>query len=68
MRDGMTGESATVRLNIMRWIPAALGADRIATLLQSEFGHIALVGHAANARDEMHGLATDLLALTRVIQ
>ena len=50
-------------LNIMRWIPAALGAGRIATVLQSEFGRIALAGHATTARDEMHGFATDLLAL-----
>jgi len=50
-------------LNIMRWIPAALGAGKIATLLQSEFGRIALTAHAAAARDEMHGFATDLLTL-----
>ena len=50
-------------LNIMRWIPAALGAGKIAALLQSEFGRIALAGHAATARDEMHGFAADLLAL-----
>jgi ketopantoate reductase len=50
-------------LNIMRWIPAALGAGKIATLLQSEFGRIALAAHAATARDEMHGFAADLLAL-----
>ena len=50
-------------LNIMRWIPAALGAGKIAALLQSEFGRIALAGHAAAARDEMRGFADDLLAL-----
>ena len=50
-------------LNIMRWIPAALGAGRVAALLQSDFGRIALAGHAAAARDEMHSFATDLLAL-----
>jgi 2-dehydropantoate 2-reductase len=50
-------------LNIMRWIPAVFGAGKIAALLQSEFGRIALAGHAAAARDEMHGLAADLLAL-----
>jgi ketopantoate reductase len=51
------------RLNMMRWVPAALGAGRIAALLQSEFGRIALAGHAGTARAEMHGFATDLLAL-----
>ncbi len=50
-------------LNVMRWIPAALGARRIAALLESKFGRIALAAHAATARDEMHGFATDLLAL-----
>ena len=50
-------------LNVMRWIPAALGAGKIAALLQGEFGRIALAAHAANARDEMHGFAMDLLAL-----
>jgi 2-dehydropantoate 2-reductase len=50
-------------LNVMRWIPAALGAGKIAALLQSEFGRIALAAHATTARDEMHGFATDLLAL-----
>lgn len=50
-------------LNAMRWIPAALGAGKISTLLRSEFGRIALAAHAATARDEMHGFATDLLAL-----
>ena len=50
-------------LNIMRWAPAALGVGKVATVLQSEFGRIAIAGHAATARDEMHGFATDLLAL-----
>ncbi len=50
-------------LNVMRWIPAALGAKRIATLLQSEFGRIAIAGHAMTARTEMHGFAQDFLAL-----
>jgi len=50
-------------LNIMRWIPAVLGAGKIAGLLQSEFGRIALSAHAATARDEMREFATDLLAL-----
>ncbi|MDH3640519.1 MAG: NAD-binding protein [Gammaproteobacteria bacterium] len=50
-------------LNVMRWIPATLGARRITTVLQSEFGRIAIVGHATTAREEMHGFATDLLAL-----
>ena len=53
-------------LNVMRWIPAALGAGKIAALLQSEFGRIALAAHAATARNEMHGFATDLLALAGV--
>lgn len=50
-------------LNVMRWIPAALGAGKVASLLKSDFGRIALAGHAATARDEMCGFATDLLAL-----
>ena len=50
-------------LNIMRWIPPALGARRIKTVLQSDFGRIALAGHAATARTEMQGFATDLLDL-----
>ena len=48
---------------MMRRIPAALGARKIAALLQSDFGRIAPAGHAATARDEMHGFATDFLAL-----
>ena len=51
------------RLHVMRWIPAALGARKIASLLQSDFGRIALAAHAATARGEMHGFATDFLAL-----
>ena len=47
----------------MRWIPPALGARRIAALLQSEFGRIALAGHALTARDEIHDFAKDLLDL-----
>lgn len=50
-------------LNILRWIPAALGTGKIATLLQSEFGRIALAAHAATARAEMNNFATDLLNL-----
>lgn len=50
-------------LNVMRWIPAALGARRIASLLRSDFGRIALAAHASTARDEMRGFAADLLAL-----
>ena len=50
-------------LNIMRWIPAALGARKVGALLQSEFGRVALAAHAATARDEMRGFAADLLAL-----
>jgi len=50
-------------LNIMRWIPAALGAGKVAALLQSDFGRIALAAHAATARDEMHEFAADLLTL-----
>lgn len=50
-------------LNAMRWIPAALGARRIASLLRSDFGRIALAAHAATARDEMRGFAVDLVAL-----
>ena len=50
-------------LNLMRWIPATLGAGRIAALLQSRFGRVALAAHAVNARDEMHGFARDLLTL-----
>ena len=50
-------------LNFLRWIPAALGTGKIATLLQSEFGRIALAAHAATARAEMNNFATDLLNL-----
>jgi hypothetical protein len=50
-------------LNITRWIPPALAASKIVALLQSEFGRIALAAHAAAARDEMHGFATDFLDL-----
>lgn len=50
-------------LNVMRWIPPALGARKIAALLQSEFGRIALAAHAMTARDEMHNFANDLLDL-----
>lgn len=51
------------KLNVMRCVPTALGAGKIASLLQSDFGRIALAAHAATARDEMHGFASDLLAL-----
>ena len=50
-------------LNVMRWIPAALGAGRVSSLLQSDFGRIAIAGHAATAGAEMHGFANDFLAL-----
>lgn len=50
-------------LNVMRWIPAALGVGRIAALLTSDFGRIAMAGHAQAARDEMQHFATDLLTL-----
>ena len=50
-------------LNIMRWIPAALGAGKIRALLQSKFGRIALAAHAATARGEMYHFATDFLSL-----
>ena len=51
------------RLNLMRWTPAALGVSKVASLLQSDFGRIALAAHAATAGEEMRGFATDLLAL-----
>ena len=50
-------------LHVMRFLPAALGAGRIASLLRSDFGRIAIAGHAAVARDEMRAVAVDLLAL-----
>ena len=50
-------------LNIFRWIPAALMARKVASLLQSDFGRIALAGHATTARDEMRSLALSLLNL-----
>ena len=50
-------------LNIMRWLPAALGAGKIRALLQSKFGRIALAAHAATARGEMCHFATDFLSL-----
>ena len=75
LRDGLTGEETTVRLDVVRtpvrdefevamvWIPTALGARRIASLLRSDFGRIALAAHASTARDEIGGFAADLLAL-----
>ena len=50
-------------LHLVRWIPAAIGARRAASVLSSDFGRIALAGHAAAAREEMHALAQDLLAI-----
>lgn len=50
-------------LNILRWIPAALGTGKIATLLQSDFGRIALAAHAATSRAEMNSFTTDFLNL-----
>ena len=47
----------------MRWMPAPVGARRIAGLLSSRFGKIAIAGHAAAARDEMRGFAEDFLEL-----
>jgi len=50
-------------LNIFRFMPAALGAMKIARTLRSRFGEIALAGHARTARNEMGHLAKDLLGL-----
>ena len=50
----------------MRWIPPAFGAGRIAALLRSGFGRIALAGHATSARVEMRGFANDLIKLAGV--
>jgi 2-dehydropantoate 2-reductase len=50
-------------LNLMRWLPPALGVSRVARLLQSDFGRVAIAGHAAVARAEMKSLSADLLAL-----
>lgn len=48
---------------VFRFVPAALGATKIARMLQSRFGEIALAGHASTARGEMRHLAKDLLGL-----
>jgi ketopantoate reductase len=50
-------------LKIFRFTPATLGAMKIARLLRSRFGEIALAGHASTARNEMRHLAKDLLDL-----
>jgi len=50
-------------LKIFRFMPSALGAMRIARLLRSRFGEIALAGHASTARNEMRHLAKDLFGL-----
>ena len=51
------------RLRIFRFMPTGIGARKIGSLLDTRFGHVALAAHAEAARDEMHQLATDLLAL-----
>ena len=50
-------------LRMMKYIPAWLGARRIGQLLDSDFGRIAIAGHAKSARDEMHAIAQDFLSL-----
>ena len=50
-------------LKVFRFIPAALGAMKIAGTLRSRFGEVALAGHANTARNEMRHLAKDLLGL-----
>ena len=50
-------------LRMMKYIPAWLGARRIGQLLDSDFGRIAIAGHAKSARAEMHAIAQDFLAL-----
>lgn len=50
-------------LNAFRWVPAALVARKVASLLKSDFGQIALAGHATTAREEMRSLACSLLEL-----
>ena len=44
------------RLNLFRYIPAGLGARKLAALITSDFGRIALAGHAATAKAEMQNL------------
>lgn len=50
-------------LKIFRFMPSTLGAMKIARLLRSRFGEIALAGHANAARTEIRHLAKDLLGL-----
>ena len=50
-------------LRMMKYIPAWLGARRIGQLFNSDFGRIAIAGHAKSAREEMHAIAQDFLAL-----
>ena len=51
------------RLKSFRFIPAGIGARKIAALMESKFGRIALAGHANTARGEMHHLAQGLFRL-----
>ena len=48
---------------MFRFVPAYFSATRIARILRSRFGEIALAGHASTARGEMRQLAKDLLGL-----
>lgn len=50
-------------LRMMKYIPAWLGARRIGQLLDSDFGRVAIAGHAKSAREEMHAIAQDFLSL-----
>jgi len=50
-------------LHLLPWIPTGIGARKIASLLRSRFGQVALAGHARAAHDELQSLAADLLAL-----
>jgi 2-dehydropantoate 2-reductase len=50
-------------LKMFRFMPSTLGAMKLARLLRSRFGEIALAGHASTARNEMQHLAKDMLGL-----
>ncbi|MGI9659869.1 MAG: ketopantoate reductase family protein, partial [Gaiellaceae bacterium] len=50
-------------LRVMKYVPGWLGARRLSRLFDSDFGRVAIAGHARSARAEMHAIAQDFLAL-----
>lgn len=50
-------------LRVMKYVPAWLGARRVRQVFDSDFGRVAVAGHAKSARAEMHAIAQDFLAL-----